>query len=95
MRLEAGEEVAGRHGLTSAEVPPMLRFFNELGLVMYHSEPALKHLVILDTAAYNEAHGAMPGRSLQAYVRQIRCCGVQLLVPAHTDGQLCGCLMSV
>jgi hypothetical protein len=30
----------------------MLKLFNELGLVMHHSEPALRHIVILDPGAF-------------------------------------------
>ena len=50
--LAAVVEMAARRGMGERDALLMLRLFNELGLVMHHPEPALRHLVVLDPATF-------------------------------------------
>jgi len=50
--LAAVVEMVARRGMGERDALLMLRLFNELGLVMHHSEPALRHLVVLDPATF-------------------------------------------
>jgi hypothetical protein len=50
--LQAVADMARRRGVSERDVLLMLRLFNELGIVMHHPEPALRHLVVLDPATF-------------------------------------------
>ncbi len=50
--LAAVVEMAARRGVGERDALLMLRLFNELGLVMHHPEPALRHLVVLNPATF-------------------------------------------
>ncbi len=50
--LAAVVEMAARRGVSERDVLLLLRLSNELGLVMHHPEPALRHLVVLDPATF-------------------------------------------
>ena len=45
-------ELSGECGVRNTSVDCMLHLFSELGLVMHHPEPALRHVVILDPATF-------------------------------------------
>jgi hypothetical protein len=59
LRLEEVVAMAMRRGVPTrpglsaeAETAAMLRLFNELGFLMHFPEPALRHLIVLDPAAF-------------------------------------------
>jgi hypothetical protein len=53
--LDAVMSIAEQRGLPVTQLPledevlRMLKYFSELGLLMYHNRPTLRHLVVLDT----------------------------------------------
>jgi GTPase SAR1 family protein len=52
LRLTEVEEIAKQCGIADHHIPIMLNFLHELGVLMWHEEPGLREVIIMDAVEY-------------------------------------------